>query len=895
MKPNHRQAKHPNAMAIFLTTLAAAAMFAGVLVPAQAQTYNIKFPAPVTFTAAYCNPYPCDNSVTDAATGDFNDDGKLDVLTLDGSNLNVILGKGDGTFQTPISLNISDTGIFSEAIAVGDFTGANVLDVAVWAVNANTGNSELNVFLGNGAGSLIYSATYAAASSGNTNPGPNSIVAMDLNGDGKIDIVALTPYNGVFVFFGNGDGTFQTPIANTTVCTDALGSCQSIAVSDLNGDGKPDLAFRSDDTTGGGISVLLNAGNGTFGSAAYYPVAIGGVYAGAGIAIGDVNGDKKPDIVVGSGGGATAIVYLNKGDGTFAVNGTVGSVPLYAANNVVLADINNDKKLDIVVPDGFGDLYTFYGTGKGTFTAGPVYPLQSCNDCSNFLVAVGDFNGDGTLDVLDTDGFYTNTVSLGRGDGSFQVAQSFPFALEGQYQNIAVADFNGDGIPDVAAQGPTSGTIAVVLGAQHGTLTTKQLITSVCTNTFTYGIAAGDVNGDGKADIVAVFGGASGSCDHMAAVLLGLGTGKFKKAAFYPTGAGTNAQEEEVYLVDVNGDGKLDIVIANSDGTLSVLLNNGNGTYITEPLVPAVADLFYQESLTFADFNGDGHMDIALTSKGAYATVWVLPGNGNGTFGVPVETQTPFIVDAAVAGDFNKDGKADLLASITGIPNCGSGSQFLQGNGDGTFTSGANNCLGDYGYSNTPVAADLNGDGNLDVIIPYAAGNFNPIGPAVLQGNGNGTFTSTEFYYTGTGVVDAAVADFNGDGMPDVALLKPGSSSFVSIMLNATQPVSISPVNINYGGVTVGQKKAETVIFTNDENTTLSLSSIVLGGTNASDFSQTNNCGKGRKAGWDCTIAVTFDPGAIGTRSGTLTITDAAGARIVSLSGTGVSVSVTGK
>jgi hypothetical protein len=93
----------------------------------------------------------------------------------------------------------------------------------------------------------------------------------------------------------------------------------------------------------------------------------------------------------------------------------------------------------------------------------------------------------------------------------------------------------------------------------------------------------------------------------------------------------------------------------------------------------------------------------------------------------------------------------------------------------------------------------------------------------------------------------------------------------------------------------VGQKKAETVIFTNDENTTLSLSSIVLGGTNASDFSQTNNCGKGRKAGWDCTIAVTFDPGAIGTRSGTLTITDAAGARIVSLSGTGVSVSVTGK
>jgi hypothetical protein len=884
MKSNRRQAKHPGAMAILLTMLAAIVMFAGALVPAQAQT--IAFPAPTTFTAAYCSSYPCDNSVTAAATGDFNGDGKLDVLTLDGGNLNVILGKGDGTFQTPISLNISATGIFWEAIATGDFTSGHLLDVAVWAVNANTGNSELHIFLGNGAGSLTYNATYAATNSSNANPGPNNLVAMDVNGDGKIDIVAMTPYNGVYVFLGNGDGTFQAPIANATVCTNAIGNCESMAVGDLNGDGKPDLAFQSNDTTGGGISILLNTGSGTFGSAAYYPVAISGVFAGAGIAIGDVNGDKKPDIVVGSAGGATAIVYLNQGAGTFKVSGTVGSIPLNPTNNVVLADINNDKKLDIVVPDPFGDVYTFYGTGKGTFTAGQVYPLQSCNDCSNFLVAVADFNGDGTLDVLDTDGFFTNTVSLGRGDGTFQTAQSFPFALEGQYQNIAVADFNGDGIPDVAAQGVTSGSVAVVLGAQHGTLAAKQLITSVCTNTFTYGIAAGDVNGDGKADVVAVFGGGSDSCNHEVAVLLGLGTGKFKKAAFYPTGAGTNAQEEEVYLVDVNGDGKLDIVIANSDGTLSVLLNKGNGTYTTEALVPAVANLFYQESLTFADFNGDGKMDIALTSRGAYSTVWVLPGNGNGTFGAPIQTQTSYVVDAAVAGDFNKDGKPDLLATINGIPNCGSGSQFLQGNGNGTFTAGAINCLGGGAFSNAPVAADFNADGNLDVIIPYSAGNFE-LGPALLQGNGNGTFTPTEFYYTGTGAVGAAVADFNGDGMLDVALLNKGNSTFVSLLLNSTQPVSISPLNLNFGSVTVGSKKPETVILTNNQKTSLSITSYTLGGTDPGDFTEKSTCGTSRKAGWDCTITVTFTPTATGARSATLSIKDAAGTQTVQLSGTG--------
>ncbi len=881
----HKTGINRRTAAFALTVLAIALIAAGFVTPAQAQT-SVAFPSPTTFTAAYCSSYPCGNSVTAAATGDFNGDGKLDVLTLDGSNLNVILGKGDGTFQTPISLNITATGIFSESIAVGDFTSSHVLDVALWAVNANTGNSELHIFLGNGAGSLTYNATYSAPNSGNTNPGPNNLVAMDVNGDGKIDIVAMTPYNGVFVFLGNGDGTFQAPTAYTTLCTNSIGPCQSLAVGDLNGDGRPDLAFQSNDTTGGGITVMLNTGAGTFGTPTYYPVAISGVFAGAGIAIGDVNGDKKPDIVVGSGGGATAIVYLNQGSGTFKVGGTVGSVALYATNNLVLADINNDKKLDIVVPDPFGDVYTFYGTGKGTFTTGPVYPLQSCNDCSNFLVAVGDFNGDGTLDVLDTDGFYTNTVSLGRGDGTFQTAQSFPFALEGQYQNIAVADFNGDGIPDVAAQGLANGTIAVVLGAAHGVLTTKQLITSVCTNTFTYGIAAGDVNGDGKADLVAVFGGGSDSCNHEVAVLLGLGTGKFKKAVFYPTGAGTNAQEEEIYLVDVNGDGKLDIVIANSDGTLSVLLNKGSGTYTTEALVPAVANLVYQESLTFADFNGDGKMDIALTSRGAYSTVWVLPGNGNGTFGAPVQTQTSYVVDAAVAGDFNKDGKQDLLATINGIPNCGSGAQFLQGNGNGTFTAGTISCVGGGAFSNAPVAADLNGDGNLDVVIPYSAGNFE-FGPALLQGNGKGTFTTTEFYYTGTGDVGAAVADFNGDGMLDVALLNRGNGAFVSLMLNSTQPVSISPLNVNFGSVTVGSKKPETVILTNNQKTSLAITSYTLGGTDPGDFTEKSTCGTSRKAGWDCTITVTFTPTATGARTATLSIKDAVGTQTVQLNGTG--------
>ena len=892
MKSNYRQDTRPVMVAMLLTVLAAVVMFAGALVPAQAQT--IAFPEPTTFLSA---PAPDTTSSTVAvATGDFNGDGKLDTVNIDsGSRLNVILGNGDGTFQTPITLNIAASNFFPQAFAVGDFNGDHLLDVAVWAVNATSANSEVHIYLGNGTGSLTYSGTYSASNSSTFSPGPNSFVAADLNGDGKLDLVAMTPYNGVFVFLGNGDGTLQTPVAYTTVCTSNIGNCGALAVGDLNGDGKPDLALQTNDTTGGGMSILLNNGNGTFGTATYYPAGIGGVIAAGGIAIGDLNGDKKPDVVV-TASNIGVIVYLNQGTGTFAVNGTVGSIPLGGTNNVVLADINNDKKLDIVIPDGAGDVFTFYGKGNGTFTAGPAYPLQVCNDCSNLLVAVGDFNGDGTLDLLESNGFNTNTVSLGRGDGTFQTTQLYDFNANLAAFNLVTADFNGDGFPDLAqavsgtAGGVNeSGKIAINLGSSHGVPgATSYATASTCSANYVWWVATGDVNGDGIADLVAALNGNSGAgCqNNTVAVLAGLGTGKFKKAAYYPTG--TTAQEQIVYLADVNGDGKLDIVTANADGTISVLLNKGNGTYNAGTQITSIAAIYPRAiNLAFADFNGDGKMDIAVATWGGLSAVYVLPGNGNGTFNAPVESATGNFPFTMASADFNKDGKVDLFvtAEIPGCPVDALGYAFLKGNGNGTFTTGPTSCL-DFSVPQIPIVADLNGDGKLDVVIPYINQNGIPAGPAVLQGNGDGTFTSSQFFYSGRSAASAVVADFNGDGVPDVALVNT-STDFLSVMFNSTHPVSVSPHNVNYGAVTVGVKKAQTVILTNNRKTSLAISSITVGGTDPGDFSAKSNCGTSRKAGWDCTISVTFTPTVTGARSATLSIKDAVGTQTVSLSGTG--------
>jgi hypothetical protein len=889
MHSNFRQDQRSSTIVMVLGMLAALVISAGVVTPVQAQTSPIAFPAPATFAADYCNPYPCSDSTVAVATGDFNGDGKLDVLTLgSGSYLDVMLGNGDGTFQNPITNNVAVSNDFLEAIAVGDFNGDHLLDVAIWAQNANTGNAEVHIYLGNGTGAFAYSNTYSAPASGNTNPGPNSIVAEDVNGDGKIDLVAMTPYNGVFVFLGNGDGTFQTPLPNTTVCTDSIGVCQSIAVADLNGDGKPDAAVQSGGTAGGGISILLGNGNGTFGTGTFYPVAISGVIADGGIAIGDVNGDKKPDVVVASSS-VTAIVYLNQGSGTFKVSGTVGSVALNPTNNVVLADINNDKKLDIIVPDGFGNVLTFYGKGNGTFTTGPWYPLQACNDCSNFLVAIGDFNADGTPDLLTSNGSNTTTVSLGRGDGTFETSQLYAYGSL-TANNIVAADFNGDGFPDIAQSiiGDAS-KIGINLGSSHGVLGATSLFTpGSCGNNYVEWIATGDVNGDGKADLVAALQDASfaGCQNNTIAVLEGLGTGKFKAAAYYPTGSTT--QEQVIYLVDVNGDGKLDIVTGNADGSISVLLNKGNGTYDPGVLNTGLTSVFhYGVYLTFADFNGDGKIDIAATAYvNSPAALYVLPGNGDGTFGIPIETAPSFYPYNLVAADFNKDGKADLLVTgeIPGCPVSSLGYAFLAGNGNGMFTEAPTVCM-NFSGPQLPMVADLNGDGNLDVVIPYTNENGLPPGPAILEGKGDGTFTTLQDFYNGRGANSAAIADFNGDGMPDIALMNTGNfvPGFISIMFNSTQPVSVSPLLLNYGSVAVGASKPETIILTNDQSTPLAITSFTLGGTDPGDFTETNNCGTTRLPGHDCTITVTAKPTVFGAQTATLSIKDGAGTQTVQL------------
>jgi hypothetical protein len=291
-----------------------------------------------TFQAAV--NYGAGNSPDFVAVGDFNRDGKLDLVVANecgndptcqsGGTVSVLLGNGDGTFQAAASSGVGTTPLW---VAVGDFNHDGKPDL----VTANFGSGNVSVLLGNGDGTFQTAVSYGAGGFD-----PDSVAVGDFNGDGKLDLaVANEASNNVGVLLGNGDGTFRAAV-NYSVGTDPI----SVAVGDLKGDGKLDLMVVN--YTGNNVSVLLGNGDGTFQAAVNYPV---GSYPQT-AAVGNFNGDGKPDLAVANDITNNVSVLLGNGDGTFqaAMNYPVG----YGPASVAVGDFNSDGKTDLVTANASG-------------------------------------------------------------------------------------------------------------------------------------------------------------------------------------------------------------------------------------------------------------------------------------------------------------------------------------------------------------------------------------------------------------------------------------------------------------------------------------------------------------------------------------------------------------
>ena len=385
-------------------------------------------------------------------------------------------------------------------------------------------------------------------------------------------------------------------------------------------------------------------------------------------------------------------------------------------------------------------------------------------------------------------------------------------------------------------------------------------------------VAVGDFNGDGKPDLAVV-----NSYSNNVSILLGNGDGTFQIHVDYPTGA----QPGSVAIGDFNGDGKLDLAVVNSySNNVSVLLGNGNGTF--QPAVSyGTGSGTGPAFVAVGDFNRDGKLDLAVANSNS-TYVSVLLGNGDGTFQTAVNYDVGGAPTSIAVGDFNHDGKLDLAVAVP-VPGPSTYVSVLLGNGDGTFQTAVN-----YNAPYAPDAVavgDFNGDGNLDLVVGNRSSNI-----SVFLGNGDGTFRTAVNYSAGYNPSSVAVGDFNNDGTLDLAVANSGSSTTVTVLLQSPT-VSLSNTRLTYANQVVATSSAsQTVTLSNTSALALNISSIVITGTNATDFAQTHTCGASLSPGASCTISLTFKPTQVGSRAASVTITDnaAVSPQQIALSGTGV-------
>jgi hypothetical protein len=350
-------------------------------------------------------------------------------------------------------------------------------------------------------------------------------------------------------------------------------------------------------------------------------------------------------------------------------------------------------------------------------------------------VAIADFNLDGKPDIaisseLET-GYKFDVVLLGEGSGSFQGIQIGPSCAVG-----VVGDFDGNGTVDVAGVSGTS--VCILSNDGTGKLT--------LTHTYTlqqpdYAMATADFNGDGYLDLIVV-GTDTTTQEWEYSVLLGVGDGSFQSPIYYPQSVVTGVQGYSIVVADFNNDHKPDIAVVPSgssvDGNLALLLGNGDGTFAS----PA----YYYDAgfspLLVADFNTDGKLDIAAggnnPSPPNNAETAILYGNGDGTFQSAVFPTTLNNFAAQFTADFNNDGKPDLISS--GQNSAGTFGAVALGNGDGAFTV-LTSLFGTIALSLNAVA-DLNGDGKPDLVVSGQSGLSVPSLTGLQLGNGNGTFGS---------------------------------------------------------------------------------------------------------------------------------------------------------
>ncbi len=624
----------------------------------------------------------------------------------------------------------------------------------------------------------------------------------------------------------------------------------SVAVADLTGDGKQDIITAN--YSAGTVSVLLGNGDGTFQPAATY--SCGPSTEPDFVAVADLTGDGRPDIITANSNGSSVSVLMGNGDGTFQ---PAYVYPVYWPTSIAVADINGDGKPDIIATSPYrNSVSVLLGNGDGTFKPATALGLPKGTYPSS--VAVADLTGDGRPDIITANGSLYSyfrgrnggssvSVLLGNGDGTFQPARTVTLPAGIVPFAVAVTDLTANGIPDIITanfgvnKGSTGNGTVDVL-LGNGDGTFKPPV-SFPVGPKPYSVAVADLTGDGIPDIITANDDENGSVS----VLLGNGKGTFKPATSFPVGP----SPDSVAVADLTGDGIPDIITSNENGSVSVLLGNGNGTFQPAASIPVGSKPY---SVAVADLTGDGIPDIITANKGSY-NVSVLLGNGDGSFQPPPGQTSIPSQDVPRLALIGRDSIPDALSldQNTGqiLFRAGTGNSsepyapFVIVNPDHPATAYT---LVQTANFNQPEIAAL--DAVADTVYLYAWTGSNPQQPFQLRGS----------FPTGGGPVRIASDDLNGDGLGDLVVansfddtvtiaFQQASGSFSGIL---TRPIGSAPSSISFADVAgrdgpdivvSDQVSGDVTVLINDPNHTFAGESRYRAGPGLFDIASSPTAG----------------------------------------------------